>query len=301
MIRLAERVLSGICRRGTAVGALSILFQGALAWGVAAETTLSFVESRKIADPSAGFSEVSGLSLAAGDGFWSVSDDTARVFRLGQKGEVNKKTSLPGDTDLEGVVEDVAGQRVLAVREKTSEILSVSHDGTISRFALLSMAGAQALVPYFTSGENNGLEGITLNPETGIVFVLKERHPRLLIEIAPDLNRVLGVLHLTPEIGFVSTAAGEDHLDVSGLTWDGRRNGFWISSDTGEAVFFLDMSTMMARGWTLMDVRKKNLEPVHNAEGVALSADGDTLYVVSDDGKKSRLLTYRIDWYAEND
>ncbi|MCA0873704.1 SdiA-regulated domain-containing protein [Seohaeicola saemankumensis] len=295
MNRPAERGLSEIFGHGVAVGALSILVQGAVASDAAAEITLSFVEARRIADPSAGFVEVSGLSLALGDGFWSVSDDTARVFRLDAKGDVHRKRSLPGETDLEGVAEDVNGHRVLAVREDTSEILSVSHDGTISRFALLSMEGAQALAPYFISGDNNGLEGIAVNPETGAVYVLKERHPRLLIELAPDLTRVLGALHLTPDIGFVSSAAGEDQLDVSGLAWDTRRKGFWICSDTGEAVFFLDTSTMTARGWTLMDARKKKLEPVRNAEGVALSADGITLYVVTDDGKKSRLLTYRID------
>lgn len=301
MSRAAENHLPRISRRGAAVAALSILFQGAITGHAAAENILSFVESRRIADPSAGFFEVSGLSLALGGGFWSVSDDSARVFRLDAKGDVHRKRSLPGETDLEGVVEDITGNRILAVREDTSEILSVSHDGTISRFALLSMEGARALTPYFASVEDNGLEGIAVNSESGTVFVLKERHPRLLIELAPDLTRVLDVLHLTPEIGFVSAAADEDRLDVSGLAWDTRRNGFWISSDTGEAVYFLDASTRMARGWTLLDAKKKKLEPVRNAEGVALNEHGDTLYIVTDEGKKSRLLTYRIDGSEKDD
>lgn len=279
----------------TFVVAVATLALSAWPGAVTAEPKLTLIDSREISDPSARFTEVSGLSLAEGGGFWSVSDNAALLFLLDEKGKTHKKSSLPAETGLEGITEDIAGHRLLAVREDTSEILSVTRDGTISRFALLSMEGARPLAPYFAFDDNNGLEGITLNPDTGAVFVLKERNPRLLIEISPDLSRVVGVLQLTSAIGFVSAAAGDDHLDVSGLDWDTQRGGFWITSDTGEAVFFLDAATFTAHGWVLMDAKKKKLEPVRNAEGVAVSADGNTLYVVTDDGKKSRLLSYRID------
>ncbi|NDW45284.1 SdiA-regulated domain-containing protein [Ruegeria sp. PrR005] len=260
-----------------------------------AEMSLSLVKSREIAEPSIGFSEPSGLSTAADGGFWSVSDNVARLFRLDHKGRPGKPDDLSAEPQLEGIAEDMPRQRLLMVREDTTEILSLAPDGTLTRFRLLALPGAEGLAAHFQADENNGLEGITVDPETGAVLLVKERRPRLLIELAPDLSRVVRIQEMSAAMGFVSAAAQDDRLDLSGLAWDARRKGVWITSDTGQAVFFLDLSSMTARGWALMDADKKKLHPVSNAEGVALSSKGDVLHVVTDDGKKSRLLTYRID------
>ncbi|MCU9839567.1 SdiA-regulated domain-containing protein [Ruegeria sp. WL0004] len=257
--------------------------------------SLSLVNSREIAEPSIGFTEPSGLSAADEGGFWSVSDNVTRLFRLDHKGKPGKRDDLSGEPQLEGIAEDLPRQRLLMVREDTTEILSLAPDGTLTRFRLLTLPGAEGLVAHFQADENNGLEGITVDPETGAVLIIKERWPRLLIELAPDLSRVVRIQELSAAMGFVSAAAQDDKLDLSGLAWDAWRKGVWITSDTGQAVFFLDLSSMTARGWALMDAGKKKLHPVSNAEGVALSLDGDFLHVITDDGKKSRLLTYRID------
>jgi uncharacterized protein YjiK len=256
---------------------------------------LRFVSSDRIADPSRGFSEVSGLSLSDNGGFWAVSDDTARLFRLDDAGKVRRKESLRALPGLEGVAFDAAGGRILAVREGTSEILDVAQDGRLTRHPILAMEGAASLAELFAENNtNDGLEGITIDPKTGTVFVVKERGPRLLIEIAPDLSHVRKIMPLTVSAGFVSDRAEDDHLDVSGLAWDGQRQGLWITSDTGQALYFFCFATMKARGWALMREAAGKSRRVANAEGVALSLDGQTIFIVTDDGKDSRLLTYRI-------
>lgn len=262
---------------------------------VEAEMSLSLVNSREIAEPSIGFTEPSGLSTAAEGGFWSVSDNVTRLFHLNHKGKPGKRDDLSGEPQLEGIAEDLPRQRLLMVREDTTEILSLAPDGTLTRFRLLTLPGAEGLAAHFKADENNGLEGITVDPETGAVLIVKERWPRLLIELAPDLSRVDRIQELSAAMGFVSAAAQDDKLDLSGLAWDARRKGVWITSDTGQAVFFLDLASMTAKGWALMDAGKKKLHPVSNAEGVALSSEGDFLHVITDDGKKSRMLTYSID------
>lgn len=257
---------------------------------------LRFEHSEEIADRSHDFTEVSGLSLASDGGFWAVSDDTARLFRLDESGKVQKKLSVDAKPGLEGIARDIAGRRVLAVREDTTEILVFPEVGGMIRHPVLSMAGAGGLAPHFSADdENDGLEGITTDPETGTVYVIKERRPRLLIKIAPDLERVQQVIALTERIGFASDHADDDHLDVSGLAWDAGRRGLWITSDTGKALYFFSMDRMQARAWGLWDDKGKTPGRVANAEGVALGAGGQTLFVVTDDGRNSRLLTYRID------
>lgn len=269
---------------------------GSAAAGTDGNMVLRFVKSHKIADPAHDFTEVSGLSLAQGGGFWSVSDDTARLFHLDDEGKIRKKSSLPSDPGLEGVALDPAGGRLLTVREDTSEILAIAQDGTLTRHSILAMDGADGLAVYFSASDtNDGLEGITVDPESGAVFVIKERTPRLLIEISPDLTSIRRVITLTEAAGFASDQADDDRLDVSGLEWDPSRQGLWITSDTGKAIFLFSMSTLHAKGWALLSDDKGKPHRVSNAEGVALAADGRSVFVVTDDGNKSRLLEYRID------
>lgn len=260
-----------------------------------AQMMLRFESSDKIADRSHDFTEVSGLSLSENGGFWAVSDNAPWLFRLDDAAKIRQQASLRAERGLEGVASFAAGGRILAVREDTSEILEVAQDGRITRHPLLEMEGAESLVaPFAQSDSNDGLEGITIDPETGTVFVIKEREPRLLIEIAPDFGHVRRIVPLTSAAGFVSEQAKDDRLDVSGLAWDGLRQGLWITSDTGKAIYFFDLATITARGWTLIRDSNGKSRRVSNAEGVALSADGQTIFVVTDDGKDSRLLTYRI-------
>jgi len=288
-----------LCVHKIALGLLSVLFVF-VDYGMAApakneDMTLHFVGSDRIADRSHDFTEVSGLSLSDNDGFWAVSDGAARIFRLDDAGKVRKKETLHALPGLEGVTFDPVGRRILAVREDTSEILEVAPNGRITRHSILAMEGAGSLAEHFTATDaNDGLEGITIDPKTGTVFVVKERGPRLLIEIAPDLSRVRKIMPLSGSAGFVSDRAEDNHLDVSGLAWDGQRQGLWITSDTGQALYFFCFATMKARGWALMREAAGKSRRVANAEGVALSLDGQTIFIVTDDGKDSRLLTYRI-------
>jgi uncharacterized protein YjiK len=260
------------------------------------DMSLRFVEARKIADRSHDFTEVSGLSLARDGGFWAVSDNAARLFHLDEDGKVRNKSSPDGEPGLEGVALDLAGGRILVVREDTSEILAIAEDGTVTRHPILAMDGEDDLAAQFSASDaNDGLEGIAVDPASGTVFVVKERSPRLLIVIEPDLARIRRVIPLTRAAGFASDQADDDRLDVSGLEWDGLRQGLWMTSDTGKAIYFLDLATATARGWALVTDGKGKPHRVSNAEGVALGGDGRALFVVTDDGKESRLIEYRID------
>lgn len=256
--------------------------------------SLVFLSSEKVFDAAKGFTEPSGLGLASEGGFWSVSDSAANLFRLDDTGKKLRAEERPVASGLEGVVEDTKRQRLLSVQEDTTEILLIEGE-RVSRIALLSLAGADQLNQFFASDENDGLEGITVEPKTGTVFVLKERAPRLLIEISSDLTTIRRAIRLSRENGFAPAHGRAEKFDVSGITWDARRNGFWIVSDTGRAIFFFRVNDLYAQGWALREAHGDTFRAVKNAEGVALGPDGTVLHVVTDDKDHSRFLTYRID------
>jgi uncharacterized protein YjiK len=266
---------------------------------VRAQGGLRLLDSAPIAMKMAGFDEPSGLSLAAaGDGFWTVSDESSAVFFLGLDGALDPARRVEtGAEDLEGVAEDAAQGRLLALSEREAAILAVDlATGAVSRHPLSSMEGWDAVAAAFSAGDaNDGPEGVAVHPRTGAVFVLKERRPRLLLELTPDLGRIRGALTLDAARGFADEETDDDRLDVAGLAVDERRGGLWIVSDTGGRAFLLDLATLQARSWPLPDRDGRKAKRLKNAEGAALSEDGAVLNVVTDDGARSRLYRYAIE------
>ncbi len=250
---------------------------------------LKYISHLPLHFPEISLTEPSGLGVAPdGSGFWIVSDETKTVFRLDADGEI--RPFLGRDDrlrDLEGVAFDTRTAQLLMVSERTSSVIVVSFDPP-HRLEVVEVGA----LPTPTSLEDaledhdNGLEGIVIDPDTGSVFVLKERDPRLLIEIAPTLDRVISVRNLDSVL--------PDDEDVSGLTLDMVRNGFWIVSDVGKSVHFLPFegnSVVTLDLYWQDEERKRKLD---NAEGAALSPDGRHLFVISDDDQNSRLVQYEI-------
>ncbi len=258
------------------------------------QMSLTFLTSHNVSDKKAGFSEPSGLSQTSDGGFWSVSDNATQLYRIDGSGKGLRTDKRLISSGLEGIAEDAERKRLLAVKEDTTEIFVIQGD-KLRTIALSSLVGADQLTRHLSNGGNDGLEGITVEPDTGTVFVLKERSPSLLIEISADLTTIRRVIQLSGENGFAPASGSAPNFDVSGITWDARRKGFWIVSDTGRAVFFFRARDLYAQGWALLQAHGDTFRAVENAEGVALGPDGTLLHVVTDDKEHSRFLTYRID------
>ena len=265
-----------------------------------APQSLTFLDSHRIGNKQAGFREPSGLAFVAGSGaLWSVSDNTPAAFRLEIGGDLNGPAlDIPGLEDPEGVAWDATGGRLLILSEKAASVfvLSIDPAGPTTEVALLDMDNAQILVDAL-GGDPGGLspEGITLDPQTGQVYVVNERNPRILIEISSDLRTILNVEQLLDTRGFWSAGVSDWHLDVSGLSYDHRRDGLWIASDVGKCVYFLPLNGSLASKIDLAWTDGGEVRRVDNAEGLSLNAVGNRLFVVSDDGKHSRVFTYSIE------
>lgn len=261
--------------------------------------SVRFLKSEPIAVSSEGFSEPSGLSMTDdGKHFLSVSDDSAALFLLDQEGTLRQPQGIAlKKPDLEGVALDLSGNRILAVNEGAFAIVVIDvTSGELDQLPLSDMVGYNAVKQSFkTSDPNDGLEGIAVDAERGRVFVLKEKAPRLLLEISMDLKEILRATELTPALGFVDDDQSDKHLDVSGLTVDGSTGCLWIVSDRAERLFLFDPegngeTHSFALGW--LDGKKPRDIP--HAEGIAHDPRAERLYIVNDDGKASRLFTFEI-------
>jgi uncharacterized protein YjiK len=260
---------------------------------------LIFLESHPIFEESEGLREPSGLALDPATGeFLTVSDDSRHVFGLDAGGKVTRLPHAVADLkDAEGV--DIAPDgRVLLLSEELGAILwmdpDAPHEATLH--PLSDMPGFEAFLAV--AGNDPGRlspEGLAVNGQTGAVLVANEHDPRVLIEVSPSLDRIVGVTRLSEERGFVCRGASDEELDVSGLAHDAGRGGLWITSDTGKCLFFWDGSGQPARRFQLAWRDDDSIRAVDNAEGVALAPVGDALFIVTDDGKASRLFRYAIE------
>lgn len=239
--------------------------------------------------------EPSGLTVEADARMlWAVSDETARLFRLDFTGRI-ERAPIVNTADLEGIAAQPDGT-LAVVRESSNEVILYASSGAeVTRRAVADMDGYEEVRADFEhSPDGKGLEGITADAD-GTLYVLKEGVPRLMLAISGDLSEITAVHRLTREAGFHSEEAeDDDDLDVSGIAHDPVRGRFWIVSDSGKRLFLYDPEKRDAQSVELFRRKDGEKKSLKNAEGIALHPDGDMLFVITDDKKKSLLVIYMI-------
>ncbi|MDV7141098.1 SdiA-regulated domain-containing protein [Tropicimonas sp. TH_r6] len=277
--------------------ALTGLAQGALA--ECGHPSVRFLKSDRISSKTLGYSEPSGLSLGVeADTLLSVSDDMSALFLLDLDGAQGTPPQASFEVDdLEGIALDPVGNRILAVSEAMNGLLVVdAQSGAATQVSLKDMAGYVTVKRDFkTSDPNDGLEGIAVDPQRERIFLLKEKRPRLLLEISMDLTEIRRVTELTPALGFVDDDESDHDLDVSGLSVDAATGCLWIVSDRARRLFlFGPDGDSPARSYPLEWLDGKKRREISHAEGIAQDAQAERLYIVNDDGKASRLFNFEI-------
>jgi uncharacterized protein YjiK len=156
------------------------------------------------------------------------------------------------------------------------------------------MAGFDEIAQHFSGGgANNGLEGITVNRDTGTIFVLKEGEPGLLIEISKDLGSILAARVLDATNGFIDDDVDGPEIDFSGIEYDDTRSLFWIVSDKARRLFLYAWDrNRVIQSAALGYAKDGEFREIEKAEGVAVDPQSHRLYVVSD--KEARLYVFDI-------
>ena len=217
--------------------------------------TLSFSVAEKIPVP-----EPSGLDLAFDEiGFWIVSDQNSNVYLIDSWGKVVKSFKVNGE-DLEGITV-IDDSTIALVLERTREVVILDTYGIELKRAKLDLEGEL----------NNGLEGISYDPEEKKFFVLNEKKPRLLLTLDENLNEIK-----RDTLNFAK--------DVSGIFFDAVDKNLWILSDESQRIFKTDLS-----GNPIEEFKIKITQP----EGITLNKARTKLFVVSD--KTENLYVFNLE------
>lgn len=259
---------------------------------------LTYLKHFDIEYKAAGLREPSGLALSGSmEALWTVSDNKKRIFQLTLEGDLQPTASFDvPEKGLEGIALTPDEKFLLMVQEERNEILKidVATRSVEDRRRLADMVGYENVAGYLSdAGSNKGLEGITWNRDSDTLFVLKEGLPGLLIEVSSDLQTILGHKLLNAENGFRDDVSAEK-LDFSGMDYDAKRSLFWIVSDKGQRIFLYDWQSNRVLDSTPLAYRRADgsAREIEKAEGIAIDAENNLLYVVSD--SEARLYVFDI-------
>lgn len=254
------------------------------------DLSLTYLSHLSIKNEAEGLLEPSGIALSSGNQtLWAVSDDTEKIFKLGPDGMLSQSFGIPNEVlrGLEGLVENPTGTFLVTVREDGNEFIRIRIAGpqVLDRKALSSMDGFDRVRMHFAdeAANNKGLEGVAWNTTTGTIFALKEGKPGLLMQVSPDLKKLLDYKFLGNANGFHDPDTEDDELDFSGICYDPTRDRFWIVSDKAKRLFLYDYRAdrvvqSFALGYGVGGVYRE----IEKAEGVAIDLDSRRLYIVSD-------------------
>jgi len=204
--------------------------------------------------------ETSDLSFGSStDILYTVSDRTAKVYKITTKGKVLSELKYTG-SDLEGVCY-FENQNIYVAEERLRKIIQLDLQG--------NQIGEKA-IPVEITDENQGLEGISFARFNRHFYILNETNPALLIETDENLNMVKNY-----PLSFAQ--------DYSGICVDNVNQELWIVSDVSASVNKCTMKGELIESYRI---------PVTNAEGIAYNPLTNDLYIISD--SEARLYLFKI-------
>lgn len=190
---------------------------------------------------------------ASGNSFYTVSDNTGRIYEISKKGDVLNTIDFVG-SDLEGICIDKANGDLFVAEEKKSQIVQLSSSGVLKQTLTLSN--------YLPTDANSSFEGLSKNGDT--LYIVKEKNPGLLIKF----NLVTKNWSSVP-LTFA--------LDYSAISYDATDKTLWILSDESQTLFHCDLSGKPF---------SKQLINVTQPEGIAIDHLANCAWVVGDIDKR---------------
>jgi len=177
-------------------------------------------ELNKLSHKVLSIPETSGLSFYKYENtLLTVSDHTDRVYVISFEGEVLDSLIYDGK-NLEGVVYDAEYSHIFVVEEHSNEVVQLDTIGNeLNRFE----------IELNNADQGHGLEGISINPSSGHLFVVSEKNPSILFELKRD-----GEIVNQNDLGFME--------DYSSVFYDESQDKLWILSDQSQLLVKCDLS-----------------------------------------------------------
>ncbi len=228
---------------------------------------------RILTSRSLDISDPSGLDVDhSGNYFWTISDDPGgSIYKIDLEGNIADELDVGGH-DMEAITQHPEDLTLYVAEERLRQIVQYDTLGNeLNRFD----------VDVEVQQENDGLEGITVNPETNHIYVVNEQNPRVLIEL--DLSRPereQQVMYKPMDFRAGEEAKG---LDLSGLFFDDKDGVLWGVSDEARAVFALDPGGRPLAAYHAGRV---------DLEGIAIIRETNRMYLVSDERQELFIFAY---------
>ena len=198
----------------------------------------------KIAEPSGlVYDNLNGTLYTHNDGL------NANIYQISNRGIVLDSLIIGGQ-DFEGISFNAGFDTIFTVEEFASRISKYSLEGTLVDFINVDIEPGLS-----------GLEGITVNPENGHIFVVKEKSP-ILLELSANGSEL-----------FRDTLAFLGSGDASGIAIHPAWNTLFVLSHENKAVYETTLSGKYLRSWSI---------PVEKAEGITFNTAMDSIYIVDD-------------------
>lgn len=222
--------------------------------------TLISVHPLNINDPS-------GLTLdMSGDFLWTVSDQAGGfVYKITFQGDIIGSLSYHGE-DMEGITMNPNDGTLWVAEERLRQIVQLDLEGNV-----LQRQDVEVLVV----NENDGLEGLAIDPVTEHFYIVNEKSPREFIE----LNKEFEVVRRVP-IEFRSNFRLDD---LSGIFYVSENREFWIVSDESMRIVVTDFELNPLRSYELG--RRK-------FEGIAVDIRVGRVYLVNDEENRLYVFSY---------
>ncbi len=194
--------------------------------------------------------EPSGLAFNPSDNtLYTVSDGSnGSVSQISLTGSVIRTVNVNGN-DMEGITMQTPFDTLFVVEEGLRQIVKYSLTGVKLGTINVNVTGP----------DNNGLEGIAINPTSKNYYVIKQKDPRLLIELNSSGTEIKRT-----EITFAP--------DLSDICFDSELNVLWLVSGEAQMLYKITTDGVLLTKWKL---------PVQKPEGIAV-VQNNYLYITCD-------------------
>jgi len=213
------------------------------------------------------FDEPSGLAYNALTGTLFTNNDgtVSNIYEISTTAEL-LNTLIVNGSDFEGIAFSINYDTIFVVEEANWKVVMLNLSGDIIGEFEVDHNPAQV----------NGLEGITVDPETRHLYVLAEKNEPQLIELTVD-----GVELFRKTLDFSP--------DVSGITIHPTWNTLFILSDEASSLNEVTKTGDFLRSWYI---------PLDQAEGVTFGENENVIYMVADRGSKLYNFDFNFDPYT---
>jgi len=205
--------------------------------------------------------EPSGLCFSANkNAFYTVSDNSGKVYKLSLTGAIIETLSYVGD-DLEGVTVDPNNGNIYIVEERRRELVKLDSKGKEINRKHINIEENSA---------NKGLEGVTYNSKNNHIYILNEADPGLLVELD-----VFGKILRQTKLNFAN--------DYSGIFHEKIEDVLWIISDKSKTITKCDLNGDKINSYKIKESK---------AEGIVVDATTKRIYIVFDGLDKMQVYKY---------